>query len=50
MSENENDYWDECEKKWVKCTCVKACGPICTGICGCEACSLAYGDYLGSMG
>ena len=28
------------------CTCLKSCPWTCKGVCGCEACHEAYGDFL----
>lgn len=35
---------------YTPCTCTPECSYTCKGKCGCEACSEAYGDYLGSQG
>jgi hypothetical protein len=28
------------------CTCKPTCENLCNGVCGCEACRHAYGDFL----
>jgi len=43
---HDRDYWDEFAQVWIKCTCKDSCNLACHGNCGCEACHLAYGDFL----
>ena len=37
-------YYDD-----IPCTCECGCRTDCKGGCGCEACRVAYGDYLSSQ-
>lgn len=34
------------ENHFIPCTCKPGCGSVCKGGCGCEACQLAYSDFL----
>ena len=43
---SDNDYYDEFEEKYIKCTCKDNDCNGCKGTCGCPACHRSYGDFL----